>query len=466
MVLTAIVVAVVTYPSYAGVSPWLGPGIALSVFVAWHSFEASRGVPWIPGLVLATACVQWVLAAWANYVLEVRLPMGVMAVDPERYFHFAVPVTIALACGLYLPLLRAGRLGPRLMYRKPVVLPASLARTCEAMVIGGTLARVFVFPLAPYSIRFAVYLVALLAIVGAFGLMLLQKPGWQWRVLLVLGWMFFYQAADLQFLEVLLWTIAGALLLTYRYRPRLRQVLPIAVVGGMIFLSINAFKTMHRDDLRRESLSAQERASKSSSLITDQLRQPDLLFSPRNLGGQVTRLNEGWVISRILAWVPLAEPFARGETVIDGLRSVFVPRVFDVEKATVGGEMTIPRFTGIELINGTSIGLSVPGELYANFGELGAVAGTFLYALFIGWVFTIFVRRALVSPIWWAWAPYVLFTPISAEQDFSTVVNQIAKAALVMAAVVAVAPGWKELRALGRRPRLVAREPVPLESTA
>jgi hypothetical protein len=80
-----------------------------------------RGVPWIPGLVLATACVQWVLAAWANYVLEVRLPMGVMAVDPERYFHFAVPVTIALACGLYLPLLRAGRLGTRLMYRKPVV---------------------------------------------------------------------------------------------------------------------------------------------------------------------------------------------------------------------------------------------------------------------------------------------------------------------------------------------------------
>ena len=91
--------------------------------------------------------------------------------------------------------------------------------------------------------------------------------------------------------------------------------------------------------------------------------------------------------------------------------------------------------------------------MYANFGALGGILGTFVYGLVIGLAFRYFVRRARWSPAWWAWAPFLLFTPLSAEQEITAVINQITRAALVMIVLVAVLPGWRELpRARRRRP--------------
>lgn len=450
LVAVSLAVAALSAPWYLDDSPWIGPGIALSVFVAWHSLRATVAVPWFPGIVAFGACVQWVLAPWVVFTYQDRPWVSPMAVTASDYFAFAVPAALALVIGMYLPLARRAPTG---VHRgaMTVPIPATLRTTCDLMVIGGLFARVVVAPVTPGSLRFFIQLIGLLAWVGAFGLLLLRAPGWHYRLGAVLGVVAINNVADMQFLDLMTWCLCSGLLLAYRFKPRLRIVLPALAVIGAMFLALNAFKRMHRDEIRQMQLDRSERVAMTGSTIYALARDPAIVFGPDNLVGNFSRLNEGFIIARIMAWVPSAEPFARGETVAIAVRSALVPRVLYPDKFVVGGAEVIPRFTGIQLINGTSMGLSVPGELYANFGKGGALAGTFVYGVLLGSVFAYFVGRSRRTVVWSAWVPFLVVSTFSAEQGLAEVLNQMSKAAIVMAGVLALAPAWAELRRRERR---------------
>jgi len=141
---------------------------------------------------------------------------------------------------------------------------------------------------------------------------------------------------------------------------------------------------------------------------------------------------------------------------VTGVRAAVVPRVLDPGKFVVGGRDMIPRFTGISLLNGTAMGLSIPGEMYANFGLGGAIVGTFLYAVALGLLYRAFVRRARASVLWWAWAPFIFFSTLSAEQGFAENANAVTKTLLIMWVFVKVVPAWRAL------PRRLVRRRAPL----
>jgi hypothetical protein len=159
----------------------------------------------------------------------------------------------------------------------------------------------------------------------------------------------------------------------------------------------------------------------------------------------VTRLNQGWIIARILYWVPDREPFARGETVSASVRATLLPRILDPRKLEVGGQTYFERFTGLPLLR-TSMDLSIAGEMYANFGYWGGLLGVFIFGTFIGGVYRVFLRLGHQSPLWWAWAPFVLLYSTMAENSLASVTNHVAKSSLVMLTVISLAPAWAMLR--------------------
>jgi hypothetical protein len=184
------------------------------------------------------------------------------------------------------------------------------------------------------------------------------------------------------------------------------------------------------------------------------------LFSPANILANVYRMNQGYITSRVLAWVPNAEPYARGETVLTAIRASIVPRVLDPNKYIAGGSENFTRFTGMLLINGTSMNLSIPGEMYANFGALGGVLAMLAYGGMIGYIYRWFLKASRRSVLWWAWAPYVLYATLSGEDGFGETLNRITKAMLVMAVIVLVIPAWNALRARGAPASRAARRPA------
>jgi hypothetical protein len=144
----------------------------------------------------------------------------------------------------------------------------------------------------------------------------------------------------------------------------------------------------------------------------------------------VDRLNQGWIIARIMFTVPEYEPFAEGETIENGLKSALLPRFLMPGKVTSGG-FYFERFTGISLI-GTSMNLGLAGEAYANYGAIGGIVFMFIFGLFVNLVLSVLFSRAIRLPELILWIPFLFLYMIKAEDDFTTMINQFTKSLYVM----------------------------------
>jgi hypothetical protein len=189
-----------------------------------------------------------------------------------------------------------------------------------------------------------------------------------------------------------------------------------------------------------------DRVAALTGQLSVQASQPHQTFTGDALTRMVTRLNQGWIIARILVWVPTSQPFAGGETLITAFRAALVPRVIDPGKYEAGGAINFPRFTGLTISGGTSMNLSPAGEMYANFGRRGGLVAMYFFGLALGLVYYWFVNAAQTSPLWWAWAPYVMLYTMQAENGIGEGVNHVAKSFLIMFAAVYYLPAWRALR--------------------
>lgn len=443
--------AVVLSPLWQSDSLWLGVGVVLTVFLIAHGLFASRIVPWIPGLIAVVATLQWILAAWAGYHVPPIYPLFAMVIPADEYFSFAVPAALLLTIGMFIPLARYGR-RPRRAQTDELASPRLVA-TFRVMVLGGVFLRIVVIPILPASLQFAALLVANLAYVGMLAMVLRRAPHWPWYVALVLGMQAVYSSADGMFHDLLLWVTYLVAILAYTYRVRLRILLAGAVLGFILIFVLNGIKQEYRIEISSRQLTATERSVLLGEAIVSQLSSPAEAFSEEKLALNISRTNQGWLIARTLNYVPAAEPFADGETVRTALSASLLPRIIAPTKYRAGSTDIVSRFTGVPLNDKTSMGLSLAGEMYANFGRLGGLASVFMIGLLLGYLYRLFVRWSWQSSLWWAWAPYVMLYTMQAESGLAEALNHVVKSSIVMFAAIATIPAWSMLRRWRRRPR-------------
>lgn len=461
IIVGSLAVSVALAPSYWDAAPWLGVGIFLTVATVWHGLYATARIPWLPGAIVGIACLQWIIAPWAAYHLPVAPLRQGMSVLAEQYFAFAVPCALALAVGLLLPLMRDARMpvnrdvGQGLNTER-------LRKTCDAMLAGGFALRL-VGPFTGGSASYAIKLVGQLAYVGALGAMLLRADGWRWRVAaLFLAEAILNSISGIYF-ELVAWSVHFFLLYSFIHGVRKWKIITLGSAAIVAILALNGFKMEFRSDIAGSELSGMERAALAGQRFVAMIGDPQSIFSADNLAFNISRLNQGITISRVLYWTPSREPFAEGETVRAAISAAALPRALDPNKVVAGGFSYYPRFTGLPLIGGTSINLSMPGELYANYGTGGAVLGMFVIGLLLGLVFRTFVRWSRDSVLWWAWMPYVLFSLIGAESGIAESLNQVVKASVIMIVVIKAVPAWAGLRSrVSLRRGRDARRPVEL----
>lgn len=463
-IIMAIVAAFVLEPMYKDDSPWLGPGVAVMVLIGWHSLVASRRLPWIPGLALATAALQWVIAPWITYHIGPYFQTFRMVVPGEQYFAYAVPALCALAAGMLAMLRGPGRNAP------PVAVATGLVTrrfrvTCDVMLVLGVATQLVLAPLlGGGSLAFVGVLIGNLGFVGALALLLARAPGWQLRALVALGVQGLVSAASGMFHDLVLWTAYFCLTLIYVYRLRPRTITVLVSAGMAVIMILNVVKREFRQSLETNQSGLFGSAAMLGSTMLENA-DADVAYEGTGFKANVTRLNQGWIIARVLYWVPEREPYANGETISASLRATLLPRVLDPNKLQLGGQAYFERFTGMSLLR-TSMDLSIAGEMYANFGYWGGLLGVFIIGLFIGGVYRLFLRWGYHSPLWWAWAPFVLLYSTRAENSIAEVTNLIVKASIVMVLVIALVPAWAMLRrSLRARIARTLHLPAPRKGT-
>lgn len=445
IIVAALVTPVVLSPLFVNDSLWLGTGLALMVLIGWHALLVTRRVPWVPGLALATAALQWVIAPWITYHIGPYFVAFDMVVPASQYFAYAVPALAALAAGMVVMLRRPGR-EPTSPHVASEGSSRRFTRTCDAMVGLGIATQLVVAPLlGGGSLAFVGVLVGNLAFVGALALLLAMTPGWQLRAVAVLAVQMLVSAASGMFHDLLLWASYFGLTMIYVYRLSLRTIALLLGTGIAVIMILNVVKREYRQSLETTHAGMLGSAAMLGNTMLENA-DPALTYEGNGFKANVTRLNQGWIIARVLYWVPEREPYANGETIAASIRATLLPRVLDPNKLALGGRTYFDRFTGMEL-RGTSMDLSVAGETYANYGYWGGLLGVFVFGLLVGAVYRVFLRLGRRSRLWWAWAPFVLLYSTRAENSIGEVSNLVVKSAIVMLAVISLVPAWAMLRA-------------------
>ena len=439
-----VLVAIVSFllaPFWTVYSPLLTPGMALTGVVAWHLSAANRRVPWIPGIMALMACVQWIVAPWLAYALQDRIAINRMPLPSDTYFAYFIPAAFIYILGLYIPLL--GMSSPPPGRKVTVRASRALLIICDTMLFGGVLIRIGIEPYTPGSVRYVLALLGHLMYVGAFGRVIVGAPGWRWRVALVMCVEFGINAIDAQFADALIWMLLTASLVTYRRRVNAPIAASLGLAGLVILFAINGFKGGFRDSIRYEGIEEGERPGLVVTGVTSYATSPSLLLSERNIAMNIARLNEGWIAGRVLIWVPYREPYARGETIRTAVMATIVPRLLDPDKTVAGGRDNVPRFTGLALNGRTSMNLSIPGEMYANYGFMGGLLGTFVLGSLLGCVFRMFVGWGRSTTLAYAWSPFLLFGAVSAEMGIFEVIGTLGKTAAIASLVIFGTRAWR-----------------------
>jgi hypothetical protein len=288
----------------------------------------------------------------------------------------------------------------------------------------------FISKSLPSSLTFLMFLVTNLQYVGIY-MILFSNSKFKWLVFTgIMG--LATSAAVLQgmFGELVQWFMLSFLIIA--------MVVRIPMWGKTVVISIGVFLILLVQSTKEEYRMATWYASsvKSNSeiyneIIMSRLASPSLLLGSGSVENAAARLNQGWIIARIMNYMPEKQPFVRGETIQTALYASLLPRFLAPTKAKAGGRANFERFTGTPLPETTSMDISLVGEGYANFGYLGGIAFIFLVCLLYNWVIIMVIKLSMKNPALLVWIPFLFFQVMKAETDFATVFNYLTKAALV-----------------------------------
>lgn len=381
-------------------------------------------------LIISIALLQWIVGPLLKYyVADPEDIFYYMAVSEEDYISFVFPASLLFIVGLYFPGLYK-RINSGYHLSRAQELLKKYPNLDLLLIIGG-IAAAFIESYAPLSLRFFLFLVGGIRFIGLFFLLMNQRK-YKWQIFGgVMFWLFLDAMRHAIFHELLLWMvfvfIVGAFLFRFKTKHKILFLVPIIV----FIILVQTLKFYFRQEVGQYS-GLLDRAGLFSTMLVEEIQSGEMISSENNIEAAIDRINQGWIIARIMRHTPDYEPYANGETIIEGIEASLVPRFLSPGKAKAGGRTYFERFTGRDIGENTSMGLSPLGEAYANFGVEGGAYFMFALGLFYNFILFIVLRMTNRFPSLILWLPLLFLQVVKAETDFVVVLNHLVKASIVI----------------------------------
>jgi hypothetical protein len=408
-------------------------GIGLFIFFCLKFFFSLGKTIEIRDLMILVALLQWIVAPVLKYSLQNNDIFYFMAIPEEQYMSYAFPASVFFVFSLYLPgIYKKIDSTQQLKSIKEIIL--KYPKIDIIFIIIGIIATILE-KIVPLNLRFFVFLIGGIRYVGLFFLVI-GKRNKKWIIFAGVLFLSFLDSLRYAiFHELILWLLFLFIVIAFLYNMNTRQKL-ILVIPILIFVMlIQSVKFYLRAEISQVG-NLMDRAGIFTNLISKELESGEKTLSNSNFEAAVDRINQGWIVARIMRYTPYYEPFANGETIITGIKASLLPRFLNPEKPKAGGRENFERFTGKKLSDNTSMGLSPLGEAYANFGVAGGIIFMFLLGIFYNGYIHIIIRLSKKFPSLILWLPLLFLQVVKAETDFVVVLNHIIKASMVVAFVI------------------------------
>jgi len=413
---------------------WLS-GLGVSAFVYYLVRllqESGIDLP-IESFILVMASVQWIIGPVLVYAGLSDHYKYHMYVPEEQYMALAVPGVILFSFGL-----------DSFRSRKRIALINHYSSITRQIVNRVELlpyyliAMGFVFSFLvdrfPPSLAFPAYILSNLKYIGLIYLIFSDKQENK-SAILILAFLltFFSSLKGAMFHDLILWSAFIGMYAAYIFRPTALQKFFVVCLGLIFIFVIQAAKDEYRMKLKEQGRSAY--IEKFVTTVEERF-EADETLKGNNVERLVIRINQGWIISNIMRRVPYYVPHAEGETVVTAIKASILPRFLFPDKPKAGGRKNYEKYSDFYLQSSTSMGISLLGEAYINFGVKGAWVFMFLFGLVSSFVIQRFFLLAVKYPTIWLWFPLILLHFVKAETELLVQLNFLVKSIILVYAFV------------------------------
>ncbi|MBR8535730.1 hypothetical protein KDU71_09200 [Carboxylicivirga sediminis] len=387
----------------------IGLGLAAYFFMDLLS-KMGKNIPIIE-LMATMAALQWIVGPFIDYHNDSYHYKYHMYVEESTYMAFVVPSVLAFWLGTRLfkqhsDLEEIGERVRSLLENYPRL---------PFIMVGVGLLIPYLSPLLPASLGFVFYLLANIKYIGVIYLLFSDNKN-RWPVFW--GTMAFTAIASIaagMFHDLLLWAILSFTFVARELHLSLVRKFSFAIAGVILAMSIQSVKAEYRNTIWQGYTG--NKLALFTSLVVQQWSTGSIVNPNADTDANV-RLNQGWIISAIMKHVPEKEPYANGSTVTEAIESSLLPRFLAPNKKTAGGRENYERFTGFNISQSTSMGISLVGEGYANYGVSGGILFMFIWGVFIAWFWQKLWRLSAIYPTLLLWSPILFLQVIKAETEF------------------------------------------------
>lgn len=371
----------------------------------------------IKNIIVLLMAMQWLLGPVLGYIYDVGDTSYQMKVDKSIYFSYVLPATLAFMIGIFIKLSKT-------QYKPNFLSTVDYYQKGLILIILG-----FLFEFLPWF-GFLGYLLAGLKYAGAFYMVLTKNEKRYLWIGLVFSYLFFIRTlAGGMFHEMLLWSCFLLILIFYFNRKSILFRFSIIFFGFFFVFIIQLVKPDYREQIGKNI--EDENYIIFFKLVSSKFIGDQPLFSDEVIASNVVRLNQGWIISNVMNYIPAQRPYANGKTIKDAVIASVFPRFLYPDKPVAGGRENMENYAGITLNASTSMDISQVGEAYANFGVIGGIIMMFFMGLFFNAVITFVEKKCQKHPELILWIPLLFLQVIKAETSLVTVLNHLVKASLV-----------------------------------
>lgn len=392
----------------------IGLIVVIAVFIAFLK-RLGSSIP-ILELLLLISGLQWIVGAFIAYRIDFTHFKYYMYVDELTYMSYVVP-----GYGLFSVILI-------FFSKKKTIYLSSFENIKEyyslaiKLLILGVL--VDFIGEAPEQIRFFLYFVGSLKYVGAIALYFSPFKWHRFFLFIVFGILVLDALISGMFHELILWSMFFYMFWAIRNGPSIKFHLFIILSALVLGTTIQAIKSEYRALVWNGFTGSKVglfidivTIKLSTGIVDDAEKQQNLNV----------RLNQGWIISAVMHNVPSRVGYANGATIFESLEAAALPRFLNPNKLKAGGIKNFEKYTGLPLAKGTSMGISIIGEAYVNFGVLGGIIFMGCWAFFLGLLWIVLIDKVNANNKWLFVLPLVFIQVVKAETEFSVVLNHLVK---------------------------------------
>lgn len=351
-----------------------------------------------------------------------------MHINEDLYMFYVLPGTLFFLAGLFIP-----------FYKKPVnytnlfnslkkISNKKVEQVAFIFIITG-LSITILQDNIPTSLLFVFYLLKLLKFIGVF-LIFFSKNKLKYLWIALVYFQFSIEIVNGGvFYDLFVWGFFIYMLLETKLKSSLLRKTIIILSGFMTIYFVQAIKGAYRSEAWSNT-KTKDNTELFINSIEDKADAGDVLESEDDFDRFISRLNNGWILSKVMEHTPKNEPFTNGETLKEDLINVLLPRFLFPNKAKTGGaqnQKKFTQFTGRRLIGTTTMRIGALSDAYINFG----IVGGWLTLFFLGFTFNailfFIVNLSLKNPFYILWIPFIFAYAIRMS-DIQVILNYTFKA--------------------------------------